>query len=106
MKKRNFKVYFSAIVGVAVAMGFGIVRNDMQPNGVGEDLIVQIGIIAVWAAKMLRPFFITFIIVFIAMLVWQKAHHKSFLSARTKFFQWWDRMKEWMKEWLEDAISC
>ena len=102
MKKRNFKVYFSAIVGVAAAMWAAIVRNDMQPNGVGEDLIVKIGIIAVWAGRLILPFMKTFIITFVAMYIWQQIHHKSFLSARTKFFKRWDKV---MKG-LEDAMSC
>lgn len=101
MKEKSFKVYFSAIVGVATAIGYGIVNNS-QANGVGQDFIVKIGILAIWTARLIAPFIITFFASFAIMLIWQKVHHQSFMSARAKFFSWWDKMVKGFYSLVED----
>ena len=78
----NFKAVVSAIVASATVAGKLIVSN--QNYGRGFEAWLS------WFTGCSIIFITTFTICFLAMAIWQKFSPKSFKSAKTKFFNFFD----------------
>jgi len=79
----NFKAVVSAIAASATVAGKLIVSNQNY----GRGFEAWLG----WFVENSLWFCTTFAICFIAMAIWQKTSPVSFKSARTSFFNWWDK---------------